>query len=98
VYAQDVHRVEFALVSGKVADGPDVVRVTRGDRVELVWRSDQAAEIHLHGYDIHMTVGPGAQASVVIHANVTGRFPISLHVEGASGHHRPLTYLEVRPE
>lgn len=74
------------------------IRITEGDVVELRWTSDEAAELHLHGYDLKIQVGPDAPAAMIVEATATGRFPITSHDWGAGGHgHDALTYLEVYP-
>ncbi len=69
------------------------VRVTQGDRVVLNWTTDEAVELHLHGYDISLKVAPGTPAAMTVEAKFAGRFPISGH---GFGHHG-LAYLEVHP-
>lgn len=69
------------------------IRVTRGDRVVLNWTTDEAVELHLHGYDIPLKVTPGTSRSMIVEAKIAGRFPISGH---GFGHHS-LAYLEVHP-
>jgi FtsP/CotA-like multicopper oxidase with cupredoxin domain len=89
---------DLALVGGKLAAAErNTLRVTKGDKVELRWTSDQRIVLHLHGYDIEITVAPGAPASMSFSANVAGRFPVSEHAQGKSHHHRAVLYLEVRP-
>ncbi|MFQ5765468.1 MAG: hypothetical protein ACE5GT_11100 [Rhodospirillales bacterium] len=91
-----------------LAAGNKVIRVTEGDRVELRWRTDEAVELHLHGYDVKAAVEPGATAVMGFTAHATGRFPVTSHgfraTGGKAGHahghgkgHKILMYLEVYP-
>jgi hypothetical protein len=80
-----------------------VVRVKQGDSLELVFSSDEAAELHLHGYDKLVRVAPAAPAVLRIDATIAGRFPIEAHDFGdqpASTRkqaHVILLYLEIYP-
>jgi len=69
------------------------VRVTEGDDVRIDWTTDEATDLHLHGYDIETRVAPGRAASMTFRAHTAGRFPVSAHNFG----HRILLYLEVYP-
>lgn len=95
VEAADVRRFEFGVRDGKLAAGERTVRVTRGETVELAWTSDEAAVIHLHGYDLEAAPAPGAPQLMRFVARATGRFPVEIH--GASGRHATLIYVEVHP-
>lgn len=79
---------------------PDgVVRVSRGDRVELAWTTDEPVRLHLHGYDREFQVLPGEVAVESFEAHATGRFPITTHGFGEDNHgHETLLYLEVYPD
>jgi FtsP/CotA-like multicopper oxidase with cupredoxin domain len=98
--AQDSPRrtIEVRIEGRKVVEPLAAIRITEGEVVELRWTSDEAAELHLHGYDLEIEVRPDAPASMVVEAAATGRFPITSHGWGAGGHgHDALTYLEVYP-
>ena len=76
--------------------GEETLRVKRGERVELRWKSDRPIALHLHGYDIERSAAPQAPAVMAFEAKIAGRFPVSEHTHGA-GHHRAILYLEVLP-
>jgi hypothetical protein len=59
--------------------GVKVFRITRGDQVRLVVRSDTADEVHLHGYDIEKEVAPGKPARFAFKADTEGSFEIETH-------------------
>jgi len=88
-------RREFALTvaGGKLVSGPAVIQVTQGTQVTLRIRSDRADELHLHGYDLHARIDPGAPAELTFTTDKTGRFEFELHHS-----HVVLGALEVRPE
>jgi FtsP/CotA-like multicopper oxidase with cupredoxin domain len=98
--AQDGPRrvIEARIENREVVAPTEPIRVTEGDVVELRWTSDEAVELHLHGYDIELRVEQGEPAAMVIETRATGRFPITSHGWGGGGHgHDALTYLEVYP-
>ncbi len=95
--------IDLALRKRQIEGGTRVVRVTQGDEVVLRWTADEAASLHLHGYDLHASPAPGAASIMSFSARATGRFPITAH--GFAGEHahagghreRTLIYLEVHP-
>lgn len=98
-WAQEIQTFEFSISRGKLAEGPAVVRVVKGDRVEMVWSSLQSVEVHLHGYDLRVKIGAGGRTTMSFDATATGRFPISLHGAAGGTHaHKPLAYFEVHPK
>jgi hypothetical protein len=98
-YSASTKRFDIEIVNGAVV-GKKSVRVVQGDTVVLRWKSDKPLELHLHGYDVTVTVSPGGSAEMAVHARATGRFPVEVHVAGARGGHthKPLFHLEVYPE
>ena len=80
-----------------ISGGLGVVRVTQGDQVELRWTTDEATEVHLHGYDIEADLAPGAEQIMSFEARATGRFAIEAHGFGQDHSDTTLMYLEVLP-
>jgi FtsP/CotA-like multicopper oxidase with cupredoxin domain len=82
------------------------VRVVKGDAVTLRWHSDEAVQLHMHGYDIQLDVAAGTPAEMRFDAKVSGRYPVTSHGFGPKhgnehGHshgHEALLYVEVYPE
>ena len=90
--------IEVRIENRKVVAPTPAIRVFERDEIELRWISDEAVEIHLHGYDKLLRVRPGEPATMRLSARATGRFPLTSHGWGAHGHgHDALTYLEVYP-
>jgi hypothetical protein len=94
------------ILTGPDGDGPfpAVVilaanrRLTEGDFVELHWMTDEQVELHVHGYDLKLTVVPGKLGVLAFQAFASGRFPVTSHGWGKGGHgHEALIYLEVYP-
>ncbi len=101
VTAQDNPRraIDVRIENRKVVAPMAAIRITEGDVIELRWTSDEAVELHLHGYNLEIHVWPNAPVAMVIEAYATGRFPITSHGWGEGGHgHDVLTYLEVYPD
>ncbi len=93
----------IAITGRKVEAAASVVRVSQGEAVEIVLTSDEAAELHLHGYDLKLSLTPNMPGILKFTAKIAGRFPLEAHRFGAgssSGRHRgggPLLYVEVYP-
>jgi len=96
--ADTVHHT-IAINKRKIDASQKLLRVSQGDRVELEVSSDEAAELHLHGYDKLMSVVPGKPGTLRIEANIAGRFALEAHSFGSAGKpmHLVLFYLEVLP-
>jgi hypothetical protein len=77
--AQESSVFELVVRAGKLTSGPSVLRVHEGERVNLIVKSDSSDEMHLHGYDLHARLSPGATANLEFTANHTGRFGLELH-------------------
>lgn len=88
-----LRRFELRIENFRLAGGAATIQVQQGDAVELLWRADRRSTLHLHGYDIEVTVDAGAPQTMAFRARASGRFPIELHDSG----HRVLLYLEVHP-
>ncbi len=82
-------RVENDRLSGELK----VIRVRRGDAVEINWSADRRTVLHLHGYDIEATIEPDRPRTMSFTARATGRFPIETH----GRRHSVWIYLEVHP-
>ncbi len=99
-FAQDgpQRAIDVRIKDRKVVEPDEAIRITEGELVELRWTSDEAVELHIHGYNVHVSVEPDEVARMVIEAHATGRFPITSHGwERGGGDHGALTYLEVYP-
>ncbi len=91
--------IDVVIEARKVL-GDNVARVAQGDAVRLRWFTDEAVSVHLHGYDMKLSVAPDAPAEMNFEAFATGRFPVTSHGFGGHGHDDEevvLLYLEVHP-
>lgn len=96
----EVKRHEITIENREAVVDSNVIRVTQGDDVELVWTSDEVVELHLHGYDIELELTANAPGTMSFNARATGRFPVTSHGFGGEHDHghQTLLYLEVYPD
>ena len=98
-----VHRFSITIKDRKVDAAQRLITVKRGETLELEFATDETAELHLHGYDKLVKVGPSAPAVLRVDATIAGRFSIEAHGfrPGKAGRrgreHVVLLYLEVHP-
>jgi len=92
------------VIRGRSVEGPQrTIRATQGTMLEIAFAADETVELHLHGYDRHLTVQPGGEAVMRLDAKLAGRFPIEAHRFGGSAGGSPsrghvvLLYLEIHP-
>ena len=91
--------IDVVIEARKVL-GDNVARVAQGDAVRLRWSTDEAVSVHLHGYDLKLSIAPGTPAEMNLEAFAAGRFPVTSHGFGDHGHDDEevvLLYLEVHP-
>ncbi len=97
-------RIIDVVIEARKVVGDNVARVTEGDAVTLRWSTDEAVSVHLHGYDVKLSIAPDAPTEMNFEAFAAGRFPVTSHGFGGHGddHHGGdeevvLLYLEVHP-
>ena len=92
-------RFELRVENRKVV-GDQVIRVTQGQIVEMIWTTDEETQVHIHGYEIHIPTSPGTPTEVTFEAHATGRYPVTSHGFGDEygKMHQMLLYFEVYPK
>ena len=90
---EEPKRFDLRIENDQLSGDLKVIRVRRGDAVEINWSVNRRTVLHLHGYDIETTVDPDKPQVMSFTARATGRFPIETH----GRHHSVLIYLEVHP-
>lgn len=85
-------QADIVVTDGWVSSGPDVLKVKRGDNVNVRFVSNQTDELHLHGYDITVQLAPNTPALLSFTAKYPGRFGYELHKA-----HREIGAIEVHP-
>ena len=94
----DPAKIDVQIEHRKVV-GDQVIRLIEGQEVRIVWATDEAAELHIHGYDIRIDISPDTPVETSFTAYATGRFAVTSHGFGGDhGHgHETLLYIEVYP-
>jgi hypothetical protein len=90
-----VTRIE--IQGGQVVGGAKRIETTKGEPVQIVVSSDAPDEIHLHGYDIEKTAGPGEPARFSFTANLEGVFEMESHTAEDAGQEPLIANLVVNP-
>ena len=86
-------RVEVIRMRGRAPVGePQTLRYDSGEEIRLLFRSDVAEEVHIHGYDKYVDVPAGGTARARFKADAEGVFEVESHGSGEL-----LAKLEVRP-
>ena len=91
----------IVTVGGAAPAAQRALRVTQGDVVVVNITSNQAGEVHLHGYNLTAKVSPARAAKWRFTAHATGRYRIEWHAAGDASpkhHGPPLSTLEVLPK
>jgi FtsP/CotA-like multicopper oxidase with cupredoxin domain len=68
----------ITVKGGEPAGGVQRVTVRKGSTVRLEVRSDEAGEIHIHGYDVAKDVAKGKPARFTFKADLEGAFEIEV--------------------
>ncbi|MDQ4124313.1 MAG: hypothetical protein M3134_01765 [Actinomycetota bacterium] len=87
-------RMEVVRVrDGGPAGGVKTFRYERGETIRLRFAADEPGEVHIHGFDREVGVGPGGDKIVNFKADLEGIFEIEDHESGEL-----LAKLEIRPK
>lgn len=70
---------EFKISKDKLVSAPETLKVTVGDEVSIIVTTDEADELHLHGYDLSLDLVNGVSGELSFMANITGKFGLELH-------------------
>lgn len=76
-----------------LVSGSQLIEVRQGTRLKLVVTSDQAEELHLHGYNLKRELLPNQPATLEFTADRSGRFEYELEKAGVE-----IGVLEVSPQ
>ncbi len=83
---------KIRVVGGEPTGGVKKITVSRGDTVRFDVRSDTAAEVHVHGYDLFKDVAAGGSVGFRFKADIEGVFEIELEET-----HTRIAQLSVEP-
>jgi plastocyanin len=71
--------ITVTIQKGKINPPPGRVRVSRGEKVQIVVTSDEADEVHVHGYDLEKPLRPGKPTTIEFTADQPGLFEVETH-------------------
>lgn len=74
--------IDITVAGGKVSTADRTVKIKRGQSVALTITSDQADEVHVHGYDLTLDLVAGKPTTIKFDADQTGKFEVELHEAG----------------
>lgn len=76
--------IEVTVSGGRPEGGVRTESVELGEQVELRVTSDEADEIHVHGYDLYADLAPGEPTALTFTADIPGQFEVELHGTGTA--------------
>jgi hypothetical protein len=88
----------ISLSRGTVKGGPKRIEATTGEIVRIAVSSDASDEIHVHGYDLTKTAGPGKPARFRFKATIEGDFEVESHTAEDAGKDPLIARLQVAPD
>lgn len=80
--AADSPTARVVVAGGEITSGRCRVEVELGDRVVIEVVSDEADELHIHGYDVTVQLVPDEPARAELEATIPGVFEAELHHSG----------------
>lgn len=97
--AQESKQFDLLLKGGTLPKAQQIIRVKQNDQVELRWSTDLPINLHLHGYDVMISVIPGEPTVTMLKTRIAGRFSVEKLQDKKGGHHHggKVLYLEVYP-
>ena len=96
----NVRRFDLRIENNRLTDSRKVIAVQRGDAVEISWSADRRTILHLHGYDLEITLAPDKPETISFNGRATGGFAIETYSppgDGKTSRHTVLIFLEVHP-
>jgi hypothetical protein len=72
----------IVIRSGKPVGGVRTLQFNKGGTIAFAVRSDEASEIHFHGYDIAKDVAAGVTVRYAVPAKIDGRFEVEIEDTG----------------
>jgi hypothetical protein len=74
--------ITATVAGGKITPNTQTVKAKQGQSVMVTVTSDEADELHIHGYDKEVELQPGKPGSVTFTADTKGTFEIETHESG----------------
>ena len=76
----DTTTIDVNIANRATTSTREDLRATQGDTVSLRFTSDEAGDVHLHGYDLTTLVSPDQPGSLTFEATNAGSFGLNFHV------------------
>jgi hypothetical protein len=73
----------ITIKDGAPVGGIAEIEATSGETVKFMVVSDEAGEVHVHGYEIEKPIEPNKPLLVSFGANIEGAFEVELHGESS---------------
>ncbi|MHC9511465.1 hypothetical protein [Kangiella sp. M94] len=89
--------IDVNIVQGKV-EGEDTLRFNQNEKITITIKSDKPIELHVHGYDIALSLKANDVATLEFDAVTAGRFAVTQHDAHGSDSHGAIFYIEIYPE
>jgi|GEM_PF-1480336 len=86
LHAAESAAMHFSVQSLLENETATPVRIKEGETARILWSSDTETEIHMHGYDIKLSILPDEETVLSFKADITGRFPVTLHQKSTAHH------------
>ena len=74
--------ITATVAGGKITPNTQTVKAKQGQTVMVTVTSDEADELHVHGYEKEIELQPGKPGSVTFTADTKGTFEIETHESG----------------
>ena len=74
--------ITATVAGGKITPNTQTVKAKQGQSVMVTVTSDEADDLHIHGYDKEVELQPGKPGSVTFTADTKGTFEIETHESG----------------
>lgn len=69
---------DVTVRTGRVVEGPGLLRVGRGQAIQVTVDADVDDQVHIHGYDIYRPMQAGEPVVISFDADIPGSFDVEL--------------------
>ena len=76
----DTTTIDINIANRATTSTREDLRATQGDAVSLRFTSDEAGEVHLHGYDLTAAISPTQPGDITFTADTAGAFGLNFHI------------------
>ena len=76
----DTTTIDVNIANRATTSTREDLRATQGDTVSLRFISDEAGEVHLHGYNLTAAISPTQPGNITFTADTAGAFGLNFHI------------------